>query len=281
MGDWGSVQFGATVTVDQREQETPAWIAAGSSAAWMRSWASTWATTGLWMDAPGYAAGATAEVGARWSDGRAAVAPWGSVAVAPAAAGSGGVTAYALHDVAIHPDVDLRGRMDLTVGRWSEAPAEPVNPRVWTDFDADHPSGLTADLAAVARPTRDLRLQAGARATSNAGLSIDRAGGYARAHWLAHPAWVLDVGGSAQWRFVDADRPEPYLRPSIDLGVDGTWWTAGRDRWSTYAEVAILPALGGAEGVLGVRWWSLQGRGLRDLPPDREPFRALREDPQP
>jgi hypothetical protein len=281
VGDWGSVQFGASVAVDQREQETPAWIAASSSAAWMRSWTSTWATSGLWMDLPGVAAGGAAEVGARWPNGRAALAPWGAVAVAPAAAMSGGLNAYALHDLAMHPDVDLRGRVDVAVGAWSDAPPEAVDPRVWTDFDADHPAGVTADLAAVARPTRDLRLQAGARATSNAGPSIDRAGGYARAHWLAHPAWVIDVGGSAQWRFADADRPEPYLRPSIDLGVEGAWWTARRDRWSSFAEVAVLPALGGAEGVLGVRWWGLQGRGLRDLPPDREPFRSLREDPHP
>lgn len=281
VGDWGSVQFGTAIAVDQREQETPAWIAASSAAAWMWSGSSTWATGGLWIDAPGIASGGSAEVGLRWSHGRAALAPWGAVAVAPVAATSGGAAAYALHDVPIHPALDLRGRVDVAVGRWSAAPAEPVNPRVWTDFDADHPVGVTADLAVVTRPTRDLRVQAGARATSNADPSIDRAGGYARAHWLAHPAWVLDVGGSAQWRFADADRPTPYLRPSIDFGVDGAWWNARHDRWSTFAEVALLPALGGAEGVVGVRWWGLQGRGLRDLPPDREPFRALREDPQP
>jgi hypothetical protein len=155
-----------------------------------------------------------------------------------------------------------------------------VDPRAWSPFLAARPEGLTLGLAAIARPTRDLRLELGARATGNEGSVPDRAGPHASARWLIGTTTVLSAGSTVQWRFATSLREEAYLRPSIDLGADHMSWLPNGDRAGLVARITVLPLLGSVEGSLAVRWELTGRRGLRDVPLDDESFRSLREWPR-
>jgi hypothetical protein len=254
------------------------WQAGGPEVTWMRAFRRQWTQLNAWLDAPGVAAGGFAEIGTRWGLGRTSVSVDVGQAVQPFAAGHVEGRIFVRQEVALSADTRLRADLSAFAGSWSDAPTLGVDPYAWTQFDADHPVGVTPDLSSVMRPWRDVWLKAGGKATTNPNLvSVDRAGPYLSARWLLGTTTVLGAKGTLQWRFADDLRDTTYLRPSIDLLADHMRWITANDRVGVVGRLTWLPAVDAVEGAIELRWELTGGRGLRDLPPNEEMFRTLRE----
>ncbi|MSP56035.1 MAG: hypothetical protein EXR69_10585 [Myxococcales bacterium] len=242
---------------------------------WLRTRGQTWLRVGGWAHLPvaGFSAGADGAW--LWDSGFAL----GHVAVL-GEPGSFGVDALlrVRHGVAVAPDWELRGRLDVFARPSFGEPAGIGDPAVWTRYRADHPFGARLDAGVVAAPTRDLRWEAGLALVTNAGASVDQAGPYVAVDLLPGEATWLGLDVRVPWKFADDDRSTSGFSFRFDAILNHAIWLQETRRLVLYARLGLQTETA-PDATLGCTYMWTDHRGLRDLGPDAEPFQTSREAP--
>ncbi len=280
-GTGGTWELGLTALRDRLTSPTEAWLAGELEAAWMRrregKW---WLRFGGWGRGPSAAAGGYGQGGVEWRRGFAGL-------TADAGVGEGASdsawhvdgTLHARHEVPVGEVVGLRGEGWVWGGGWSVEPLTRVDPRAWSEYDAEHFAGVGLGASAVARPWRDVRAEGGVRAFSNPGPSIDRVGPFVELDLLIGLRTAVLLDASADLRFADADRAETSVGTYGALTVDHAWWTDPTTRFSVWGRVEVLPDPLLMPIFIGIELLASPHRGLSDLPPAYEVFRTARGAP--
>ncbi len=182
------------------------------------------------------------------------------------------------------PRLDLLGRGQSLAGGDPD-PLEPVHPRIFQRYVADHPFVLRPGLDLRFQPWQDARVITGLELAPNSDLrGLDyvsaQAGIYgvlALASRIVPEFWLEE---ELSLRLRDADRPTTYLRNRLRAGLGlGVW--AGRSARvvagvsDTLYAAAPFPLRNVLE--LWLRVDLVLGRGLRDFGPLDMAFRSVRE----
>ncbi len=231
-----------------------------------------WQRGSLWARAPG-GAGFMLERG--WRQGRQLVAlrAHGSTSW-EGDAGQAGLRALGRLEAGPR---SLWVRAEITPrAAWvSLQPGRPIDPRVWSLYRLIHYAGVDGRLSLLSEPTRDLRLRLYVQGDGNPAVSADRLQVAARGDLLVARRHLLSLQGGLAWSLADANRGSTKLRPRWSIRWDhDRWW--GETRWMLFA-VARADPLDGLEAQIGLSLHGTRGRGLRDLPPTLDLFRAARE----
>lgn len=207
-------------------------------------------------------------------------------------AGGANLLAFGARDLRLGPDLELRGAGWARVGRYSQTSTGlRLDPRAWNSLKAEWPAQLAAQVSLIGTPARELRWELGAELSPawspTQGLRTT-AGAFAELDLLLGEATLLGLDARVNSRFDDGVLEANEWGPRLIASVDRAAWTRDTRRWTTWAKVELSPVVLGAggpswvplpeaiEGRVGVTLLLSPRRGLADVPPYQELFRAAR-----
>lgn len=279
-GRGGSGELGLSAHSELLSYPTERWQAGQLLGRWLQSGPRHWAEAGGWLRGPGEAAGLEAEAGRIWPRAFAGLqldAAWADSITGPT--GSVGATLRGRTEPSLGSTLDLRLEGRLRAAWLGPEPVARVDGRAWTRWSEDHPVHLVALASVVGSPLRDLRWEAGLRATTNTGPSLDRMGPFAKLDLLLPTGTVVGLDGRAELRFADEHRDETAPGAMLDLDLEHGAWDAQARWWRPWAHAGWRIGQGGLVASAGLRVLLGPRRGLLDLPPGSVAFRSLRDLP--
>lgn len=222
--------------------------------------------------------GLRAELGRAWRSGYAA--------------GGANLLAFGARDLRLGPDLELRGAGWARVGRYTDTDTGlRLDPRAWNSLKAEWPAQLAAQASLIGTPARELRWELGVELSPawspTQGLRTT-AGAFAELDLLLGESTLFGLDARVNSRFDDGVIEANEWGPRLIASVDRAVWTRDTRRWSTWAKVELSPVVLGAgaptwvpvsealEGRVGVTLLLSPRRGLADVPPYQELFRAAR-----
>jgi hypothetical protein len=175
---------------------------------------------------------------------------------------------------ALSPQWVLQPWLAGSWGRWSEGVGDPVDPLLWSGYNADHFWGLTAGAMGDWRPLRDARIRFASHVRSHPNFGLNWAEAFLRTDFMIGHNTVLTLLPAIGHRFEGTFRKEAYWRPRVKGRISVSGYASRSLRVELIGDIQWLPLQSGLEGGAQLRFQASPSRGLRDFSPLSMPFTA-------